>query len=85
MSRTDEHPWVYLSRRYNDAEIKVDERGCYHLPYDFCGRPDEVTRKDVGLPRLHDEKEPEEPRPATYSQTTMVDVEEQESFADRSF
>jgi len=55
-TRSDEHPWVWLLNRYANDEIGVDDNGCYHLPYDYCGTPGMYTRQDVGLPALKTEE-----------------------------
>ena len=57
-SRSDEHPWIYLSSRYPAEEIGVDDAGCYHLPHAFCGEPMEVSREDVGLDQAEAEPQP---------------------------
>lgn len=48
--RIDEHPWQWLANRYGEDTVGCDADGSYHLPYDFCGRPAELTRVNVGLP-----------------------------------
>lgn len=63
--RSDEHPWLYLSKRYRACEIGCDHTGAYHLPFRFSGRPEEVTRQDVGLPPLPENGEPTNEQIAT--------------------
>ena len=82
LERTDEHPWVYLSNRYDAADVGVDTRGNYHLPYRFCGRPRSYTREDCGLDT------PKPPQEATnHYQTCLVGLEDYaaESITDQSF
>jgi hypothetical protein len=67
-SRTDEHPWLYLSRRYDEDQIGADNNGCYHLPYEYCGRPKDLTRQDVGLPSLPEE----EPQCVSHTKQTKL-------------
>ncbi len=49
IDRSDEHPWLYLSRRYDASDIGCDSQGNYHLPFAFAGKPNDLTRVDVGL------------------------------------
>ena len=55
--RSDEHPWLYLSRRFPGETIAVDDRGVYHLPYSFCGIPADIGRRELDLPPLPDQEE----------------------------
>ena len=49
LERIDEHPWLYLSNRYDTDTVGVDSQGNYHLPYKFVGVPGCYTRAHVGL------------------------------------
>jgi hypothetical protein len=77
IERSDEHPWVYLSRRHCTETVGVDDNGCYHLDDIFCGTPVDLNRDDVGLPRL---PEKTEPTPPPRVQAAMFD-----DHADRSY
>ena len=80
--KTDEHPWLYLARRYARETVGVDERGNFHLPDSFCGTPYQFTREDVGLPRMPEQVvEPEKPK----VQTTLMNDLDQEDYTDNSF
>ena len=80
--KTDEHPWLYLARRYARETVGVDDRGNFHLPDSFCGTPYQFTREDVGLPRLPEPVvEPEKPK----VQTTLMNDLDQEDYTDNSF
>lgn len=81
-SRSDEHPWVYLSRRYTETEVGVDGNGCYHLPYDFFGEPHQISRADVGLPYL---PETAEPRPPKQVQRTAFETSPAPDYSEVSF
>lgn len=80
--RTDEHPWLYLSRRYPSDQIGVDDNGCYHLPYDYAGTPYDLSRADVGLPRL---PEPNQEPPPKQVQRTAFDTSEEPDYSTTSF
>jgi hypothetical protein len=69
LERNDEHPWLWLSRRYPHDEIGADDNGCYHLKEEYCGTPYDLDRADVGLPPLPS-KEP--PPPAPKVQSTLA-------------
>ena len=57
--RIEEHPWLYLQRRYPGEQIGCDHRGNYILPYSFCGTPYDVDPASIGLPT----PPPEAPKP----------------------
>lgn len=82
IDRNDEHPWLWLSRRYPTDEIGVDDNGCYHLPFEYVGTPYDLDRADVGLPYMKDP----EPQPAPPQVQRMAfDNEHLADFADQSF
>lgn len=87
--RTDEHPWLYLARRYPHDVVGVDDRGCYHLPNSFVGTPYDLNREDVGLPPLKDEHDQGEQKKAEVnyrkSQRTLIGIEGDEDYATNSF
>lgn len=83
LTRSDEHPWQYLAKRYADDEVGVDDRGQFHLPYLFAGRPLEVSRAEVGLPYLPEEQPPEPEKPKT-QQRAWTD-EPADNYSDISF
>lgn len=62
IERSEEHPWLYLSRRYDRDTVGVDANGCYHLNQEFCGTPRDMSRADVGLPFLPEKTEPPPPK-----------------------
>ena len=81
-SKTDEHPWLYISRRYPTDTIGIDPNGSFHLPYDYCGTPMDLTRRDVGLPPLPAK---EEPKPQPKTQLAMLADQAEPNYADVSF
>jgi hypothetical protein len=82
IDRTDEHPWLYLSRRYPSDEVGVDDNGCYHIAEEFCGTPYDMDRADVGLPTL---PEKTEPPPPPMVQRQLMDVSSVPDFIGDSF
>lgn len=82
MERSDEHPWVYLSRRHFNEPVGVDDNGCYHLNDIFCGTPADLNRDDVGLPRLPEKTEPPPPK---LVQATMLDDSEDHDYYTEGF
>lgn len=78
LERNDEHPWVWLSRRYPHLQIGVDDNGCYHLPEEFVGTPYDLNRGDVGLPYM---PEKEEPAPPPMVQTTLLDTNQYQPYS----
>ena len=87
--QTDEHPWLYLARRYYNDQVGVDESGYYHLPYSFFGTPMDLRREDVGLPPLKSEQPepsnaPPSPPPRQIQRGFIPDPSA-EDFADQSF
>lgn len=89
IERSDEHPWLYLSRRFHRDTVGLDDNGCYHLNELFCGTPMDLCRADVGLPDLPDKTEP--PPPPKVQRTlvddlTRVDIADKKmDFAEQSF
>jgi hypothetical protein len=69
--RSEEHPWLYLSRRYDRHLIGVDDRGNFVLPHSFFGTPTDMDRTDVGLPIL---TKPQETPPPPKKQRNLIDV-----------
>ena len=82
LSRIDEHPWLYLSRRYQRDTVGVDANGCYHLNEEFCGTPQDMDRAEVGLPPL---PESAQPKPAKMVQTTAFDQPEHRDYYSEGF
>lgn len=82
IDRTDEHPWLYLSRRYDREDVGVDANGCFHVSDSYCGTPRQLSREDVGLPYM---PEPPEPPPPKLVQRTMVDTSNQPDYPEASF
>jgi len=87
--RSEEHPWLWLSRRFPTSNIPVDSRGNYHLPEPFFGTPYQLTREDVGLPPLPSKHGSNDEPPLTskskYRQTEMVDRSDDEDYPTASF
>lgn len=89
IERTDEHPWLYLSRRYDRDMIGVDNAGNYHLPDTFCGSPMDMDRAEVGLPRLANDPDAP-PRsspmlPPKQNQTSFIATGSDQDYTTASF
>lgn len=82
IEKSDEHPWVYLSRRYDRESVGVDANGCYHVDELYCGTPNMYGRTDCGLPY---KSEPDAPPPPKQVQRTMVDTSPKEDYESASF
>jgi hypothetical protein len=82
LRKDDEHPWVYLQRRYAGEQIGLDANGCYHLPYEFCGLPADADRKTVGLPMRPEETPPPPPK---HVQTMAFETQKDVSYYDENF
>jgi hypothetical protein len=82
VERSDEHPWLYLSRRYDRNTVGVDDNGCYHLNELYCGTPKDMDRADVGLPMM---KEPEPPPPPKHVQTAIFPDSNVPTYEDASY
>lgn len=74
IDRSDEHPWVFLSRRYANEEIGADDNGCYHVSDTFFGTPPDISREDVGLPPMPAAAAPVEP--AKKQKTLAMEMQE---------
>ena len=88
--RSEEHPWVWLSRRFPNTEVGVDDNGCYHLPEMPYGTPYTVARTDVGLPdepgtEAEKTLDPQTAPLQKHVQRTMIDRSTPASYADASF
>lgn len=82
LDKSDEHPWLWLSKRYYADQIGVDERGNYHLPYMFAGTPWQLSRANVGLPFLPETCEPATPQK---KQQAMLETEAEYDYTTLSF
>lgn len=49
IQKVDEHPFEYLASRYPDEEIEMRGNGRYVIPYETCGAPLSISKKELGL------------------------------------
>lgn len=87
--RTDEHPWMYLSRRYSRETVGVDDQGNYRLPYSYVGTPMDLDRADVGLPPIGKRDAMTATRTARtelqMTQQTLIDAGNDQDYSTASF
>jgi hypothetical protein len=59
IERIDEHPWTWLSNRYEREAVGLDDNGCYHLPQEYIGTPGCYNEAEVGLLDLRQRLQPQ--------------------------
>ena len=58
LERHDEHPWMYLYRRYRRDVVTVSGEGEWELPQAYSGTPYDAWPEELGLPKQSEPKGP---------------------------